>query len=364
MKLFLNIIRWIVGLLFIFSGLVKANDPLGLAYKMEEFFEAWNWMWFHSYALQLSIAMNVFEVLAGMAIIIGWQAKLFSRLLLLLIVFFTFLTSYVLFSGKIKSCGCFGDCIPLTPVQTFIKDLVLLLFALILCMQYKRLKPIATGRASVVLLLVVTVSTICTQLFVLKHLPFVDCLPYKKGNNILEQMKVPAGAITDSFSLRYQYKKNGKVVEFDANNFPDDFDSTYEYVNRIDKLVRKGNAIPRIGDFALKTKDGNDTAKILLGSQQLYILVFIKDANTIERWKPAYERIKKHGIAVYIVSADAESMRNQLEGVVVFSCDATVIKTAARVQPTFFLMKGDLIVSKTSYLDTDRMEKQLSNRLY
>ena len=132
MKRVLTIIRWLVGLLFIFSGLVKANDPLGLSYKMQEFFEVWGWNGFHDYTLSLSLIMNTFEIGAGVAVIVGWQQKLVNWLLLLLIIFFSFLTGYALLSGKIKTCGCFGDCLPLTPAQSFGKDLVLLLLILVL----------------------------------------------------------------------------------------------------------------------------------------------------------------------------------------------------------------------------------------
>jgi uncharacterized membrane protein YphA (DoxX/SURF4 family) len=133
MKNFLLIVRWVVGLLFIFSGLVKANDPLGLSYKMQEFFEVWGWSALHDYTLAFSLMMNVFEVVTGIAVIIGWQIRTISWLLLALIIFFTFLTGYALFSGKIKTCGCFGDCLPLTAAQSFTKDLVLLLLIIILC---------------------------------------------------------------------------------------------------------------------------------------------------------------------------------------------------------------------------------------
>src|SRR4029079_1022766 len=97
-KYLLLTLQIVVGLLFIFSGLIKANDPLGLSYKIQEFFEAWNWYAFNNYTLTLSLIMNVFEVLAGVAVIIGWRMKLFSWLLLLLIIFFAFLTGYALFS--------------------------------------------------------------------------------------------------------------------------------------------------------------------------------------------------------------------------------------------------------------------------
>src|SRR6476620_3043828 len=135
----LLVIRWIVGLLFIFSGLVKANDPLGLSYKMQEFFEVWNLHFLNDYTLLFSLVMNVFEVLAGVAVIIGWRMKLFIWLLLLLIIFFSFLTGYALFSGKIKTCGCFGYCLPLTPAQSFTKDLILFVLILILFVNRRRI---------------------------------------------------------------------------------------------------------------------------------------------------------------------------------------------------------------------------------
>src|SRR5947208_4438136 len=147
MKLLVNISRIIVGILFIFSGLVKANDPLGLSYKMQEFFDVWNWYSFYDYTLSFSLIMNVFEVLAGVAVIIGWRMKLFSWLLLLLIIFFAFLTGYAVLSGKIKTCGCFGDCLPLTPIESFTKDLILFVLILILFINRKQIysyvKPVA-----------------------------------------------------------------------------------------------------------------------------------------------------------------------------------------------------------------------------
>src|SRR5664279_5378380 len=130
-KTFLNTARLLVGILFIFSGLIKANDPLGLSYKMQEFFEVWNMPALDAYTLGFSIVMIVFEILAGVAVIIGWRMRLFAWLLLLLIIFFSFLTGYAVLSGKIRECGCFGNCIPLQAMQSFAKDLILLALILI-----------------------------------------------------------------------------------------------------------------------------------------------------------------------------------------------------------------------------------------
>src|SRR5882762_12008853 len=141
MNIPVGIARVIVGVLFIFSGLVKANDPLGLSYKMQEFFEVWHFHWLDNYTLIFSIVMIVFEIVAGVAILLGWRMKLFSWLLLLLIIFFTFLTGYAYLSGKVRECGCFGDCIPLTAGQSFAKDLLLLALIVFLFVNRNKIKP-------------------------------------------------------------------------------------------------------------------------------------------------------------------------------------------------------------------------------
>ena len=142
MKILLQASRIIVGVLFIFSGLIKANDPAGLSYKMQEFFEVWGLHGFNDYTLTFSILMIAFEIIAGVAVLVGWQFALFSWLLLLLIIFFTFLTGYALLSGNIRECGCFGDCIKLTAGESFVKDLVLLALILVLFAKRKTIKPL------------------------------------------------------------------------------------------------------------------------------------------------------------------------------------------------------------------------------
>ena len=127
MKKTIVFLRIIVGGLFIFSGLIKANDPQGLSYKMQEFFEIWGMGFLDDYTLVFSILMIAFEIIAGVAVILGWQFKLFSWLLFGLIIFFTFLTGYAVITGSVKECGCFGDCIKLTAEQSFTKDIILLI---------------------------------------------------------------------------------------------------------------------------------------------------------------------------------------------------------------------------------------------
>ena len=143
MKIAVTVIRIIVGLLFVFSGLVKANDPLGLSYKMQEFFEIWNLHQFNSWSLLMSVLMNAFEIIAGTALIVGWRIKLFSWLLLLLIVFFTFLTGYTYITGMPKNCGCFGDCLPISSKTSFLKDVALTIMIVFLFWKQQYIKPVS-----------------------------------------------------------------------------------------------------------------------------------------------------------------------------------------------------------------------------
>ena len=366
-KILLIVIRWFVGLLFIFSGLIKANDPLGLSYKMQEFFEVWGGSGLHGYTLALAFLMNVFEILAGVAVIIGWRMKLFSWLLLLLIIFFSFLTGYALFSGKIKTCGCFGDCLPLTPAQSFGKDLLLLVLILVLMGALRKIRSLFQPGAAVVLLLVVVIAATAGQLYVLRHLPFIDCLPYKKGNNIIEQMKMPEGAIPDSFTIMFTYKKAGKELSFDQAHFPSDFDSTYEYVGRNDKLVKKGNGLqPKIVDFSMHTLSDADTTAAIFARQSPYILVLANNLNHTEEWKAAFEKgtqaAAQKNMAVILVTADAGKAVSLFANTIIVKCDATVLKTAARVTPTFFLMKGAVVAGKFSYADIDKLLPEIAKQ--
>src|SRR4028119_2312185 len=171
MKILLSVIRIVVGVLFIFSGLIKANDPTGLSYKMQEFFEVWGLNFLNDYTLAFALIMNAFEIVAGVAVLLGWRMKLFSWLLLLLIIFFTFLTGYALFSGKIKTCGCFGDCIPLTAQQSFIKDLLLLLLILLIFLKKDVIRPVLNSKVSSSLIVLTVLFCTVSQWYVLNHLP-------------------------------------------------------------------------------------------------------------------------------------------------------------------------------------------------
>lgn len=363
------IIRWIVGILFIFSGLVKANDPLGLAYKMQEFFEAWNMQGLNGYALALSFIMNVFEVLAGVAIIVGWRIKLFTWLLLLLILFFCFLTGYAYLSGKFRTCGCFGDCLPLTPLASFIKDIILLLLILVLFINRKNIGNSFSGFTSPLILMIAVIAVSWMQFYALKNLPFKDCLAYKAGSNIIESMKLPPGSAPDSVVMTFKYKKNNQVLEFDAGSFPADFDSTYEYVDRYDKVVKPGTGVAAITDFALQTLSGGDTTYAIINQPNYYLMVFAMDFSMQDKWENEIfasikNKLAEKDLPLFIVTSDKEkgvAYQQQHKDLTVLVCDGTVIKTAARVNATYLLMEMGNIRAKFSYADAVKILERLKD---
>lgn len=365
MKKLLVIVRWLIGLLFIFSGLIKANDPLGLSYKIQEFFEVWGWHALHDYTLMFALVLNVFEIVAGVAVIVGWQIKLVNWLLLLLIIAFTFLTGYALFSGKIKTCGCFGDCIPLSSAQSFLKDIFLFVMILLLMFLSSKYQPTVFKLTAMIVLAISLMGSIGLQFYVLRNLPIVDCLPYKRGNNIQEQMKLPAGAIPDSFALHFIYQKNGKQLSFDQAHFPDDFDSSYIYVNRKDELVKKGNGLKAaISDFSLRTESDVDTTALLFETPK-YVMIMAKDFGEYLEWEGAVAHLIKqsseHKISIVLVTADAKTASEKIQNIPILKCDATVMKTAARVTPTIFLMEAATIKGKYSYRNMAAIESAIRN---
>ncbi|MFZ9660662.1 MAG: BT_3928 family protein [Chitinophagaceae bacterium] len=362
MKKALLFSRFFVGILFIFSGLIKANDPMGLSYKMQEFFEVWGWHFMNDWTLAMSILMIAFEIIAGVAVIIGWQFAIFSWLLLLLILFFTFLTGYALFSGEIRECGCFGDCIKLKSEESFIKDIILTFFILFLFAKRSTVTTIGSNKSGWIIMVITVIFSFLSQWYVLRHLPFIDCLPYKVGVDINEGRKIPAGAIPDSTVITFVYRNNNKKVEFDADHFPSDFsDSTYTFIERYDKIVRKGNAIPPIKDFMFVNSNNIDTTEDLLHKDGKIVVVFAKT------WKSQWskdihelnELAKSKKINLIIASARPDIARTMVSDIPVMSSDFVAIKTAARVDPTIYILEKGVIVGKWALPDMKKTKKFL-----
>ena len=377
MRIVVNTIRILVGILFIFSGLVKANDPLSLSYKMKEFFEIWNsdlekssvffsnllinlFQFLHDHSLSLSVFLISFEIIAGVALLLGWRMKVFSWLLLLLTIFFTFLTGYAFYSGKFTNCGCFGDCLPLSPGTSFLKDIALTILIIFLFVNRKKISPYFSATTNFIVLTLAVVLSFGLQWYVLNYLPFADCLPFKMGNNISEKRKMPVNAIPDSTVITFVYEKDGKKIEFTADKFPADFKvPPYKFITRYDKVVRKGkNNEPPIKGFVLRTSAGEDSTDIILSEPYCFLLFCENFSTPVKYWQKDFEKIKvaadRKGIPAYIVTASTNEAKIALSKtpfarIQVLECDFTAIRTAARTNPCLYLLKEGTVVNKWSY---------------
>ena len=378
MKVLVNIARGLVGGLFIFSGLVKAIDPKGLSYKMQEFFEVWArdgflpklMNTFNEHSLTFSIVIITLEVFLGLALLVGWQKKMTTWLLLLLTLFFTFLTAFVLFTGKIKACGCFGDCIPLTPTQTFTKDIILLVLEVLLLMGHKFIQPLFKPIICPAILAMAISGVLFLQTYVQHHLSLKDCLPFKVGNNILELRKMPKDAVPDKFDYTFVYQKNGEKKEFGVNNIPD---STWQFVDRKQTLIQKGkNNIPLINDFSFTTESGNDTTEAILGQEGEYYLMytslFDEIKNPAKDWMEDIILLIKANTLnkkLFIVTTQIEQSKKRYQVFIegkkitqpIFTCDATALKTVARSNPTLYLMNGSIVKQKWGLGDFKKVFK-------
>lgn len=386
MKLAVHILKIAVGLLFIVSGLVKANDPLGLSYKMEEFFEVWTTdlhagsfflkdaliSFFHflnNSSLALSVVMITLEIMAGIALLVGWKRSFTLWLLFALIVFFTFLTGYAYASGKFKNCGCFGDCLPITPLTSFLKDIFLLAAILVLLFFKRLIQPAGRGVQTMALLGGLLIS-VGLQWYVLEYLPLADCLPYKKNSNITQQMQIPPTARPDSFAIRFIYEKGGKQYEFAPEQLPPDLDS-YTFVSRTDKLIRKGNAEPAIKGFTLSGITQTDSTAIVL-QQPEAVLYFFESSGGIEagdknNFLRFYRKVnEEQGIPVHIVTTSVEKTAQALQGTGVgpsiFNVDFTAFRTAARANPTIYHIRQGTIVDKWSGRQVDAAMQSITKR--
>jgi hypothetical protein len=258
-----------------------------------------------------------------------------------------------------KNCGCFGDCLPITSKTSFLKDVALTILIAFLLWKQQYIKPLFAEKGLTVTMLVITLLSFGFQWYTLTYLPVVDCLPYKKGNSINEKMKMPANAIPAITEIRFVYDKKGKQVEFTATNFPADFNSTdYKLIKRYDKILQEGkNNEPPIKGFSLSGESNIDSTQYVL-NQPYSILLFIEEFSKAGTgWKNKFSEIyttaKQKNIPCFIITAEPAKAIKEISGtafadVPIFKCDFKAIQTAARANPSLYLLKQGIVVDKWS----------------
>ncbi|MEQ9165174.1 MAG: DoxX family protein, partial [Fulvivirga sp.] len=332
--------RVFVGGLFIFSGLIKLNDPIGTKIKLEEYFEVFSsdfgsfFEWFIPMALPIAMVLIVLELVLGVAVLINYKMKLSMTVMLSLMLFFTFLTFYSAYFNKVTDCGCFGDAIPLTPWQSFYKDIILMVFVAHLFWYRNSYEPMLKNRLSQIIIGGTTVVSFIVGIVAIMHLPYIDFRPYKIGNSIPEKM-IPE----ESPILQYTFEKDGEEVESLKFLSADD---GYKYVSS--RVLNEKASTAKITDYQVVSVEGEDFTEETFTGNKLLLLFYnteFDDKEKMDQINNLIEGLQNTDPMVLTSSGEAEfeAFRHEYQlAVPYYLTDATVLKAMIRSNPGIMLV--------------------------
>ena len=356
-KVFDQFSRCFVGGLFVFSGLIKLNDPVGTEIKLEEYFEVFAedfgsfFLLFKPYALELGMVLIVLEIVLGVAVFLNYKMDITTKTLLALIIFFTFLTGYSAILDKVTDCGCFGDAIKLTPWQSFIKDIILFGFIFHLFWYRKNYQSILYTKEGHAVILMVTAVCLALGIHAVKHLPFIDFRAYKIGNNIPEQMRPQEQPI---FVYTFKRLKDSELIE--SRDYLTDT-LLYKYVEV--KQLNEDKTRAKITDYSVSSVDGDDmTAMTFVGAKLLFIIYDASKSSTVnlETIRKLIMELDGKVEMMVLTSSSAEQFeefrhQNQL-AIPYYFADATVLKTIVRSNPGITLWVDGTVKGMWHHNDT------------
>ncbi len=361
MKTIRSVSRLIVGIVFIFSGFVKAIDPLGSTYKFTDYFNAFGLDFFVPLALPLALVLSAIELVMGISLLFGYRMKIVSWAVLLFMSFFTVLTFILAIYNPVTDCGCFGDALILTNWQTFWKNIVLMVFTLLIFSGRDTFPSIRGAFAEWGILSFFFASVMGLSLYCSNHLPILDFRPYKTGTHIPTASAIPEGAATDVYETRLFYRNisDGKTSEFTIQNFPKD--SLWEFVDSKSVLISKGYE-PPIHDFSIAAPNGEDLTETIKNSKGFMFLLISYNLTDADKnsLKKAGDYFKLSGIfsdvQFFAVSAslndDVRKIRDSLGLQFDFgTADEIALKTIIRSNPGILLIKNGTILGKWHYND-------------
>ena len=353
-----NLCRMALALTFILSGYVKAIDPLGTQYKLNDYAAAMHLSEYIPDWLTLTgaIALAMTEFALGIFMLFAIRRHLVSRLMTAMMVMMTLITVWIFIANPVKDCGCFGDAIKLTNGETLLKNIVLLAAAIVTAMRPLDMARLISKSNQWIVTNYTLVYIVCTSLYCLYALPTFDFRPYHIGADIKKGMEIPEGAEQPEFETTFILKKNGQTREFTLDNYPD---STWEFVDSKTVQTRQGYE-PPIHDFSLTdTETGEDITDNVLSHKGYTFLLISRslayaDDSNFGDIDQIYEYASEHNIPFYCVTASTDSDINRwrdLTGAEYPFCtaDETTLKTIIRSNPGLLLLKDATIIGKWSH---------------
>ena len=357
MRLVKNLCRIIVGIVFIYSGFVKGIDPLGSDYKFTDYFNAFGMGWMNATTLFFSFALSLAEFLIGIALLFNLWVSRMAWGSLLFMAFFTPLTLVLALTNPVSDCGCFGDAMILTNWQTFWKNIILLLLAIMIFVYRKEYKSSLPLMGQFSFLTLAGAGMLCLSIYCYRHLPVLDFRPYAVGKNITEGMRLPEGTEPDQYevTLKYKNKQTGEVQSFTEENYPWQDTLNWEYESSSERLVKKGYITP-IHDLVIEHPTlGNITEEILEDDNHTILAVAYNLTQSDVQYQPAINRLAEYaqekGIRFYGLTSsserDIETYKKRYHVPYEFcTADEIQLKTMIRSNPGVIILREGTILDK------------------
>ena len=375
-RLIASISRTLLGLVFIFSGAVKAIDPLGTVYKIEDYLKAFGGFFTELMPMAEVAAWGLIalELLLGVCMVLNIRTQWTSWLALLFYLVMTPLTLYIALTNPVSDCGCFGDAIVLTNWQTFWKNVVLIVLAIILVALRKHVRQLWSNWMEILLVALTILAAVVFLSWTRNHLPIKDFRPYKIGNHLPTLMEYPEDAEPDVYEYAFVYEKDGVEQTFTLENYPKG-DSTWTFVRQDSRLIKKGYE-PPIHDLEILNADYEDLTWDILESEEPVTLVVMYDLKKVDKSQIAKVEALASNLSPFASSQDTLPQRES-EGAFyiltgsgtddiinfcleyptlsdyVCTCDPVTLKTIVRANPGVIVLQNGIVIDKYNLRNRD-----------
>ena len=355
-----TVCRFVLAVVFIFSGFVKAIDPLGTQYKIQDYWDAFGWSGVipESVPFIAAALLGMLEFCLGVYLFFGIRRIIAPRAVVAVMAIMTPLTFWLAWDNPVSDCGCFGDAVILTNWETFGKNVVLLVMALVVLKFRRRIFPLVTTRFDWLIALYGFLYILCMTVYCYRHLPVFDFRPYEVGADIRQGMEIPEGEEPTEYETRFVLQKEGVEKEFTLENYPD---STWTFVDSR-TVVKKQGYEPPIHDFSMiNYEDGEDiTQQVLADENYTFFLVAhqlsLADDSNIDLINELYDYCLEYGYAFYCLTSSSEEdilhwQENTGAEYPFCLMDNITLKTMIRSNPGLMLLKEGVVVNKWSITD-------------
>ena len=355
--------RWVIGIVFIFSGFVKGIDPMGFQYKLNDYFEAMHLKIFDFLSFPGALILPFTEFVIGIGLITGVLIKLSTKLAFAFMLFFTPLTLYIAIKNPVTDCGCFGDALVISNWQTFYKNIVLIAIAILLFVNRKNMHPVFPEKFRKMIFGVLLISYFSVVYWSYNHEPILDFRPYKIGNNISEEMKIPDGAPRDIYQNVYFYRnrKSNEIKKFGDNDFPWQDTINWKFERMDPPVLLKQGYKPPIHDFSIQTVNQENVTDYYLQDSLFTFMVIAydlqkssntkqKELNLLANWAKSkgYHFI---GLTSTSGAGLKKYLDEQLPAYEMMLTDQITLKTIIRANPGLILLRKGTIIGKWHYHD-------------